>query len=241
MSETTTGSALAAAICAVMREVRVIEKTGYNAFHRFKYSSDEDIVAALQPAMARHGLALIPTHMAHEWSESRNIEKEGDRCALAVTFKLIHAPSGEFEQLMAIGVGCDKADKGIYKALTGARKNLLTQLFLMPRSEDPDAYGEPPEEERQQRGRGQPQGLQEWGDAQREGFINGLKSTGFTLDEVTRWCESLQSPRPSRLPEERRQALLKAISEGGGARGKLEAFLRGGTRETDKSGQQAAK
>ena len=52
---------LATAICQVMAAVRYIPETGENKFHKYKYASDEDLLGALQPAMAAAGLALVPT------------------------------------------------------------------------------------------------------------------------------------------------------------------------------------
>lgn len=127
---TTEHKTLAAAVCAVMSEVGHVQKTGRNDHHKYSYASDADLLRALQPAMAKHGLMMAPVQVA--WSN------DGDRVDLIATYELRHA-SGESMQIQTAGSGIDKQDKAAYKAQTGCLKYALRQAFLIPTGDDAEA------------------------------------------------------------------------------------------------------
>lgn len=145
MSDQPTGG-LVTAINEVMREVKYLQKTGHNKFHNYKYASEADMKAALQPAMAKHGLALLPVAIEYSTVEVQKTAKgkEQYRTDMRVKFKMLHS-SGESEIVEVVGCGIDGEDKGAYKAMTGAIKYALHTAFLVPTGEDPE------EDERQPR------------------------------------------------------------------------------------------
>jgi len=118
---------LVAAIGAVMADVGYVRGTGRNDHHRYNYTSDEDLAAAIQPALVKHGVAIFPV--------ASDIERSGDRTVITQTFRVGHK-SGEWMQLQIPGEGVDKQDKGTAKALTGARKYLMRLLFCVPTGDD---------------------------------------------------------------------------------------------------------
>jgi hypothetical protein len=52
---------------------------------------------------------------------------------------IVDGDSGEKLVCSSAGMGCDPADKGIYKALTGAQKYFLQKLFFITDQTDPEA------------------------------------------------------------------------------------------------------
>lgn len=143
---------LTAAIVAVMSKVGSVAKTGHNAFHRYDYASEADLLRALQPVMTEAGLVLLPVVV-----DSRTIEAGTDRkqqtryrTDVLVTYRLLHT-SGESIDLQAPGSGMDPEDKGAYKAMTGALKYVLRQAFLIPTGDDPDDDKREPEHQQQTR------------------------------------------------------------------------------------------
>jgi hypothetical protein len=131
--------ALNAAICKVMASVRHVRETGKNEHHGYKYASDEDLLASLQPAMAEAGLALLPSAVAativeHGAAKSGKVQWRTD---LLVTYELLHS-SGESRTIQVPGCGIDPEDKGAYKAMTGALKYALRHTFLVPTGDDPE-------------------------------------------------------------------------------------------------------
>ena len=119
--------ALVSAIGAVMAEVGYVRGTGKNSHHKYTYTSDEDLAAAVQPALAKHGVAILPV--------ACQLDRSGDRCVIVQTWRVAHS-SGEWMQIEIAGEGVDKQDKGTAKALTGARKYLLRLLFCIPTGDD---------------------------------------------------------------------------------------------------------
>jgi len=120
---------LVKAIGAVMGTVGYVRQTGKNTHHKYSYTSDEDFATAVQPAMAEHGLAMVPCGCT--------VDRSGDRSTVIQTWRVAHT-SGEWMQLQMPGEGVDKQDKGTAKALTAARKYALRHLFCVPTGEDPE-------------------------------------------------------------------------------------------------------
>lgn len=138
---------LAGAVTRVMAAVPMVPKGSENAFHRYKYQSDEDICAALGPVMAAEGLALLPVHSSAQTTEhgQSHSGKVQWRTMVSERYLLIHAPSGEGIVLQTLGVGIDGEDKGLYKAFTAARKYLMKRTFhFSAEPDDPEADGFPP-------------------------------------------------------------------------------------------------
>ncbi len=127
---TTEHKTLAGAVCAVMSEVGHVQKTGSNDHHGYKYASDADLLSALQPAMAKHGLILVPSEIVRT--------DDAKQCNLLITYTLRHT-SGETQQVQAVGCGVLAQGKGPYIAMTGCHKMAVRQSFNIPTTEyDPE-------------------------------------------------------------------------------------------------------
>ena len=124
---------LVAAIGAIMADVGYVRGTGRNTHHGYKYTSDEDLAASIQPALVKHGVAIFPI--------ASEIERSGERTVITQTFRVGHS-SGQWMQLQIPGEGVDKQDKGTAKALTGARKYLMRLLFCVPTGDDNEKEAE---------------------------------------------------------------------------------------------------
>ena len=132
---------LAAAVCAVMDEVRHVTKTGKADPKQggYKYASDADLLTALQPAMAKHGLAIFPSKVEQSESQHKYKSSVAYKVDLIVTYTLCHANSDQTATIQAPGCGIDGQDKSAYVAMTGAFKYALRQLFAVPTGDDPEA------------------------------------------------------------------------------------------------------
>jgi len=195
---------LAAAVCAVMSEVGHVQKTGHNSFSRYSYASDADLLRALQPSMAKHGLMMHPVRVERSDSTRKNAKgKEEDRCDLLVTYILTHT-SGESIEIQSPGTGMDSLDKAPYKAMTGAYKYALRQLFAVPTGNDAEAprKPEPPPVFHKQRG---VTTSPEW-----RTFEAALAEHGIDRDDFRDWFEREYGRRPDTLP---RDGLRKLTSE----------------------------
>jgi hypothetical protein len=122
-------------IIAVMRDVGYVQKAGHNDFQNYKYATEADAIAALRPAMIKHGLCMIPSVESVEQDDWGNTN-------VLMHYRILDE-EGNFLSFRAAGSGNDKnskgvGDKGIYKALTGASKYALLKTFMMETGDDPE-------------------------------------------------------------------------------------------------------
>lgn len=137
MSDTNNGP-LVAAVNAVMADVGYVRATGFNQQQRYTYTSDEDLLKALQPAMASHGLALIPVALSEVQRDIAYETKAGSamwRVSAVVTYNLCHT-SGAAMGVSVYAEGADTADKCASKLMTSAYKYALRQAFAIPTGDD---------------------------------------------------------------------------------------------------------
>lgn len=121
---------IATKILRVMMEVKSIAKTGFNAFHKYKYVTDADIVTKIRASMIKNNLVCLPNQVS--------CVTTADICTLHIEYTLLDADSGEFIVSRVFGQGQDKGDKMVYKAATGAEKYFLLKTFLIPTDDDPE-------------------------------------------------------------------------------------------------------
>ena len=119
----------------MMRDVGYVQKAGHNDFQNYKYATEADAIAALRPAMIKHGLCMIPSVESVEQDEWGNTN-------ILMHYRILDE-DGNFLSFRAAGSGNDKnskgvGDKGIYKALTGASKYALLKTFMMETGDDPE-------------------------------------------------------------------------------------------------------
>ena len=128
---------LVAAVNAVMKDVDYVVKGGHNEKQDYSYVSDADLALALQPALVKHGLVILPTGSVTQNQEHGKAQSGATmwRTDLIQTYCLAHK-SGQRVFLQVAGAGTDVQDKAPYKAMTGALKYVLRQTFLIPTGDD---------------------------------------------------------------------------------------------------------
>lgn len=137
---------IAAAIIAVMNEVKSIDKamtvgTGNSAY---KGVSDESVKTAIGQAMAKNGLAIVPTDVQateriDRWEDGGRMKQQVFN-SVHTKYLLLHT-SGEWMELAGHGHGTDSQDKAAGKATTYALKYTLLYTFMVAtaRIDDSDA------------------------------------------------------------------------------------------------------
>lgn len=132
---------------AIMAACSYIQKDKRNDFHKYNYASEAAIKTALHKAMVDNG--IIPQFDILEVCEQRQLmDKEGRPgkewlTTIRVAYKFSDIDSQECIEGTFLGSGVDNADKGIYKAVTGAIKYILTSQFLIPTGDDPEGEERP--------------------------------------------------------------------------------------------------
>lgn len=126
-------------IAAVAAAVIRIPKNGENTFHRYKYATESDITDGLRELLHANGLAFLPPSViSWERDEVADNPKIGPRTRVQVQFALGCATTGETYTTVLWGEANDNADKGFYKAYTGAVKYYLMKTFLIATGDDPE-------------------------------------------------------------------------------------------------------
>ena len=126
------------AIAKVMEGVKHIPKTGRNEFHKYDYATEADIVDHLRPLMAKAGLVMLSSQGAVRDEIQTTGNKPQTVVRILHTFTFVATEDGSYHTIQVWGEGQDNADKGSYKAFTGAEKYALLKTFLVPTGDDPE-------------------------------------------------------------------------------------------------------
>lgn len=114
----------------------------------YDYVSEAQFIAELRPLFVKHKLVVAPVKT--EIVSIDKTEKAGNDgkvsvsylTTINVTYNIYDVDSGEILSIAMPGQGIDSGDKGIYKALTGAFKNMLRQGFMIGTGVDPEGTDE---------------------------------------------------------------------------------------------------
>lgn len=138
---------ISSAVAEAQAEFKAVSKSGFNAYDKYAYADLEDYVHATRPVLTKHGLAILSSAEEVVALNDRTTKNGGCEHAVRVkvNVRLMHT-SGEWVECVAWGEGQDRADKAVYKAITGARKYGLALMLGLATSDDPErdeAVGQP--------------------------------------------------------------------------------------------------
>ena len=115
----------------------------------YKFAGEAEFIAAIRPEMAELGIYQQPLDVQIVTNERIESEKEWNgkvtksyqhRAVIKTVYRFIHKDSATWVEVTAIGEGMDSGDKAFNKAMTGANKYALRQLFMIETGDDPDKY-----------------------------------------------------------------------------------------------------
>lgn len=134
------GLSIHMAAAAIMQAIKPIEKASHNEGQKFWFRGIEEVMAALHPLFASHGVVIVPNVLEISHSVVGKNSKNNDIfCATARVGYALSGPKGDAIIGTSAGVAFDSADKAMPKALTMALKSFLTQTFIIPTYDTPDA------------------------------------------------------------------------------------------------------
>lgn len=134
-------------ITAVMNEIGAVGKNSKNQQQGFMFRGIDAVMNALNPAMKKYGLFVVP-EILDQTREERTTSKGSlliySICKVKYTF---YAQDGSSISAVVIGEGMDSGDKATNKAMSIAFKYACFQVFCIPTEEmvDPDAEVHEPE------------------------------------------------------------------------------------------------
>lgn len=137
------------AINGIMAEIGAIGKGQKNQQQGFMYRGIDDVMNALQPALVKHKVFIVPEVISEERSEKVSVKDyQGQKkesilfyTRLSVSYKFF-AEDGSFIEAKVIGEAMDSGDKATNKALSIAYKYACFQVFCIPTEEMLDPDGE---------------------------------------------------------------------------------------------------
>lgn len=140
MNETTDikPSGLHAKIAAIVTAIERVEKDGRNDQHNYKFVSESAFLEAVRNEMAVRQVTVYP-HVIPGSTQVHDRGATGDKgfittCVVGYTFT--DAETGESFTAEVLTQGYDTLDKGAFKAMTGAIKYALRQVYLIPTGDD---------------------------------------------------------------------------------------------------------
>ena len=129
------------AICQTMSDIGIVGKNSKNTQQGFMFRGIDAVMNALNPAMIKNGIFVVPEIMEQS-REERTTDKGKlliySICKIKFTF---YAQDGSSVSAVVIGEGMDGGDKATNKAMSIAFKYACFQVFCIPTEEmrDPDA------------------------------------------------------------------------------------------------------
>ena len=141
----TTTNGIYAAINGIMEEIGAIGKTSKNQQQGFMYRGIDAVMNALQPALVKHKVFVVP-EILEQKREERVTGKGGNLIYSVLKIKYtFYAEDGSSVSATVIGEGMDSGDKASNKAMSVAFKYACFQVLCIPTEEmkDPDAETPP--------------------------------------------------------------------------------------------------
>lgn len=114
---------------AVMSEVKYIQKKDKTFNKMYSYVSHDDVAAAIQPQLVKHGIALV--------SNVADVKQDGNRTSIVLEISFINIDDPKDQITVNFpGYGIDTQDKGIGKAISYAFKYCLLKTFCLETGDD---------------------------------------------------------------------------------------------------------
>jgi len=155
MQEKQQARTLVKKLATVMKEVKNVEKRGWNDFHKYHYATDSDVSEKVRESLSNQNVIMLPDIVEHSVRDA----KKGHIATVKIKFTFYDGDSGESLSIHGLGEGQDTGDKAVYKAITGAQKYALMKAFMIPTGDDPEA----------DRKNGQNQNQQQYGNSSQSG------------------------------------------------------------------------
>lgn len=127
------------AISKTMKDIGAVGKNDTNQQQKFKYRGIDAVMNALNPAMIKNEIFVVP-EILEQKREERTSKNGGlliySICTIRYKF---YAKDGSFVEAVVIGEGMDSGDKATNKAMSIAFKYACFQVFCIPTEEMEEA------------------------------------------------------------------------------------------------------
>ncbi|MBP5474907.1 MAG: ERF family protein [Methanomicrobium sp.] len=132
-------------MAAVMEDCGAVAKDEKNQKHGYKYRGIDAVMNALNPALRKHKVFVIP-EVLEQTREERESKNQGLLIYSITKVKYtFYAEDGSSISAVVIGEGMDSGDKSMNKAMSAAFKYACFQAFCIPTEEMKDSEQDSPE------------------------------------------------------------------------------------------------
>ncbi len=125
----------------IMADVDYLKKDKYNAFHNYTYVSEAAIKAKIHELFVKYKVMMFLSARSATNQAVRTNKGEDMLTTVNFHYRFVDVETGETVEDDFVGSGQDAMDKGVWKAVTGALKYILTSTFLIPTGDDPENDG----------------------------------------------------------------------------------------------------
>ena len=126
-------------IARILADLPAIGKNQRNQQQGFSFRGIDDVLDALNPLLAKHGVFFVPTVLERQES-ARQTRNGGTMWVVDLHVQYtFYGPSGDSIVASGWGEGTDSGDKATQKAMTGAMKYVLFQVFAIATNEQAES------------------------------------------------------------------------------------------------------
>ena len=128
-------------LLAAMKECGYVQKDGYNSFSKYKYVTHDAVVEHVRPALLNNGVIALTRMSEVEWPEggTTNAGKTNNLCRVKMEVEFVNTDNPADAVTVAYwGEAADTGDKAIFKAISGAKKYIFTNTFMLATGDDPE-------------------------------------------------------------------------------------------------------
>ena len=129
------------AISQTMADVGIVGKNDDNNFDKYKYRGIDAVMNALNPAMIKNHIFVVPNVMDIQREERQGKSQTMMYTVLTVKYTF-YAEDGSYVESVVIGEAMDRSDKSTNKAMSAAFKYACFQTFCIPTEEMKDSEEE---------------------------------------------------------------------------------------------------
>jgi hypothetical protein len=128
----------------IRKEIKSVKKSGHNKHQNYKYVTEADLVEVLREGLNAHDVLLFTSVEVLESRELKKINTDGKEVpngttvTVATHHTFVDADTGESYTVTSVGAGHDSLEKGIFKAITGSYKYMISKNFLIETDDDPE-------------------------------------------------------------------------------------------------------
>lgn len=141
-------STLAGKLAWITGRIGAVPKKGHNPHFNYDYVMEADLVDAIRGHLAKANVIIVPSIQSVD-EQPRGESRAGVTYLshVVLRYRLINGDNPEdVIEVDWAGYGSDNADKGLYKALTGAQKYFLMKLFNVATGLEPEEDAGPAQE-----------------------------------------------------------------------------------------------